>query len=404
MKAWDIERGEENIIIGMIDSGGDKNHVDGYNVWINKGEIPNNGKDDDNNGYIDDWWGFNFCYVKGGDNTYEPIDDCGHGTHCHGIAAAIGDNGTGIVGVAMENVKVMHVKFLNKYGYGTLDNAFKAILYAVDNGADIISMSWGARVPDTLPIPLLEEALKYAYENNCILVAAAGNNSQPVKFFSPANSKYVLTVAATTSKDKRAYFSNYGKEVEISAPGSQILSLNAENGWLSRYGPVIDEDYLVLSGTSMATPFVSGAAALLLSYNSHLSNEYIYRLLQETADEIEQDSCVIGPRLNIGRAMKKLRGEFPREILDVYVYPTIFFGNSITISYRLRGDGNISAGIYDILGRRIKTLINGKFEAGEYSITWDGRDDKNRVLPPGNYFILFRTEDENVSKKILYVK
>src|SRR3989344_857319 len=199
--AWDSTH-DSNIVVGIIDTGIDYNHEDlASNVWTNPGETPANGKDDDNNGFVDDIHGWDFAY---GDK--DPFDDNGHGTHVAGTIGAVGNNGLGVVGVNW-NVKIMPVKFLNSSGAGTGDTAARALLYANQMGFKITSNSWGGGANSQA----LYEAITVANNAGNLFIAAAGNNSSDNDLLPMYPSSYdlpnIISVAATDYKDQLASFS-----------------------------------------------------------------------------------------------------------------------------------------------------------------------------------------------------
>jgi subtilisin family serine protease len=278
--AWNTNTGA-GVIVAVVDTGIDYNHPDiASNVWINKGEIPNNGIDDDHNGYIDDVRGWDFIGATYTDpqQSNNPIDGNGHGTHVAGTIAAVGNNGIGVVGVAW-NAQVMAVKGLDNSGTGIDSTLGPAILYAANNGADIISASWGS----TSYSATIADAITYAYDLGAVIVVAAGNNSEDALNFYPAALPNVITVAASDPYDNLASFSNYGSKIDVAAPGVDILSLQAAGTAL---GAVVSPGYMRLSGTSMATPHVSGLAALILSQNATYSNEDVRQVLRVSATDV----------------------------------------------------------------------------------------------------------------------
>ncbi|MHC4693086.1 MAG: S8 family serine peptidase, partial [Planctomycetota bacterium] len=288
-EAWDIHTGSSEVIVAVVDSGVDYNHRDLQpNIWINSGEIPGNGIDDDRNGYIDDIYGYDFI-----NNDGDPYDDGAHGTHCAGTIAAEGDNGLDIAGVCW-NAKIMALKFLGSGGSGKTSDALTAFYYAVENGADVTSNSWGGGSYSNA----MKEAIDYAHSQGVIMVASAGNKNRDYPQY-PAYYDHMISVAATNSNDEKATFSNYGDWVDIAAPGVDILSLRAEN---TSKGTVYDDYTTIMSGTSMACPHVSGACALLLAAFSKITVDEVSDILRQSADPIEAGICQSG-RLNIFEAL-----------------------------------------------------------------------------------------------------
>lgn len=287
-QAWDITTGSADVIVAVIDTGVDYTHPDLVSqMWTNPGEVANNGIDDDNNGYIDDIYGFNFAQ-----NTNNPFDENGHGTHCAGIIAAKGNNAVGTAGISW-GAKIMACRFLGATGSGTVADAVEAINYAVANGARILNNSWGG----TGYSAALEAAIQNAKNHEVLFVAAAGNSAKNNDVTPHYPSSYpisnIIAVAATSHTDTLASFSCYGKQsVHIGAPGVSILS-TVPNGYAS------------YSGTSMAAPQVSGAAALLISMNPSMSLlELKDRLLWtgDAAASLDQKTAT-GRRLNTYNAL-----------------------------------------------------------------------------------------------------
>lgn len=279
-QAWDINRGDPDVIIAIIDTGVDYNHPDLVsNIWHNPKEIPNNNLDDDLNGYIDDDIGWDFVSVTSGGANGEdmgprdrdPMDFHGHGTHCAGIASASTNNNIGIAGVSW-GCKIMPLRagYKTPTGDGSLTttDTSSALYYAADNNADVISMSWGGSYSLTL-----QSAINYALRKGCVLVAAAGNESSSYPIY-PAAFDGVIAVAASDTNDQRAYFSNYGQWVDISAPGKNI------------YSTYLNNNYITMSGTSMATPLVAGVAGLIISQDHSLLPEQVNQRLIDSADDV----------------------------------------------------------------------------------------------------------------------
>jgi subtilisin family serine protease len=292
--AWDVTTGSTPVTVGVIDTGVDLSHPDlSGNIWINPGEncpgCRNDGIDNDGNGYVDDWRGWNFVA-----NTNNPADDNGHGTHVAGIAAASGNNGTGVAGVDW-GARIMPLKFLDANGQGTTANAISALLYATRMGARITNNSYGG---DTYS-QAMADAIAYADGRGDLLVTAAGNSgadldtapSYPASYTLPN----VLTVAATDNRDALASFSNVGAaSVDLAAPGVDVYSTWPGGGY--RYE----------SGTSMAAPFVSGAAALVESADPNATGVGVRALLDGSADADPALAGVTatGGRLDVSSAVR----------------------------------------------------------------------------------------------------
>jgi subtilisin family serine protease len=285
-KAWDTYTGSKNVVVGIVDSGVEYTHSDlASNIWTNPGEIANNGIDDDNNGYIDDVHGWNFVA-----NTNDPLDDNGHGTHVAGTIGAVGNNGVGVVGVTW-NTQIAALKFLDSDGGGYTSDAILAINYATKMGFDILNNSWGGGGYSQS----LKDAID-AYKG--VFAAAAGNsgtnNDTTASYPASYTSTNIIAVAATTSTDTKASYSNYGAtSVDLGAPGSSI------------YSTYLNNSYATLSGTSMATPQVSGAAALIKSYNPALTTAQIKSIILANVDKISSmtSKTVSGGRLNIANSL-----------------------------------------------------------------------------------------------------
>ena len=249
LEAWQVSQGSSNVVVGVLDSGVDYTHPDlASQMWVNPGEdcagCRSNGLDDDANGYVDDWRGWDFA---GNDN--DPMDDNGHGTHVAGTIGARQDS-QGVVGVSWR-VRLMPLKFIGANGEGTAADAVRAVLYAAANGAQITNNSYGG---DGFSQAMLD-AIQTSDAAGSLFVAAAGNdfsnNDEAPVYPADYDVPNVLTVAASDHFDRKAWFSNYGAaSVDLAAPGFGIYSTWPGGGYRSS------------DGTSMAAPHVAGAAAL----------------------------------------------------------------------------------------------------------------------------------------------
>ncbi len=335
--------GLSSVTVAVIDTGVDYTHPDlKANMWVNMAEIPNNGIDDDNNGYIDDIHGVDTIADNGGADGDEgdPMDDHGHGTHVAGIIAAC-NNKEGVVGIAY-NAKIMAVKAGQASGVFNQSDIAEAILYAYEMGADVINMSFGGPACSIA----VQDALATAY-TTASLVASAGNDGRHNELLPlalpnyPAALSYVIGVMSVDSRGVESVFTNYDVkaytpiEYEVYAPGEKIMS-TLPNG---RYG--------ALSGTSMAAPVVSGAAALLRSYFTDRDMYPSKFIMAQLCATSEEEAYCIDPRthgphnlpmiLDIYKALTNM----PKP--DVRLYDWYLFDNA-DIADGNSGDGVVDAG------------------------------------------------------------
>jgi len=333
VEAWDTSVGSDSIVVAITDTGIDLTHPDLVaNIWTNPGEdawtdpydpTTGNGIDDDLNGYVDDWKGYDFNgplpLIPIRDN--DPSDGVGHGTHCAGIVAARGDNGIGVTGVSW-NAKIMPLKIGPDTGLTlTIFVAAQAIDYAVANGADIISASWGGLAG----INTVRTAIENAHSAGVLFVAAAGNygtdNDGLLKFY-PASFDLanIIAVYATDDDDALADFSNFGRtKVDVSAPGVAILStMPTYEVYLNQHPYYYGMNYDYLDGTSMATPFVAGALAVLMShYPTETHMETRDRLFSGVNQIPALDgNTVTGGRINLNNSITSSYPDFPDDDQD----------------------------------------------------------------------------------------
>lgn len=315
--AWNETKGSEDVIVVIIDSGVDRTHEDLVdNMWINQNEIPENGIDDDGNGYVDDDHGLNLI-----DPGTDPMDVYGHGTSVATIIGAVGDNGLGIAGIAW-NVKIMAVKFMEPEQETTLSefisNAIKAIKYSIMMGADIINASWGfahfsVSLREFVLYHALGEVIHEAEEAGILFVAAVGNDSVNIEISPVYPACYelsnIISVVAADWNDGIAHFSNHGpRSADIAAPGVRIISA------------VPGDAYEYQEGTSMAAPFVTAVAVLIKAKYPNISLRDLKARILERADQISalEGSVCQGRRLN---AYKSLVDPSKKEIRVTPVLP-----------------------------------------------------------------------------------
>lgn len=293
-KAWRVTKGSKNIVVAVLDSGIDYTHKDlKNNMWINLQETVN-GKDDDNNGYVDDIYGWNFVSNNADPKTTSKSN---HGSHVAGIIGATGSNNTGIVGMA-PNVRMMALRFIGDSGTGSTSGAIRGIDYAVRKKVFAINNSWGSSGTSRA----LGDAILRAEKAGVLFLVAAGNGTNGVGFSIDRSAWYpaaytnsnVISVAATKSNDNLTAFSNFGlTKVDVAAPGAQILST------------VTNQAYQNMSGTSMATPLVTGLAVLVKAANPNLSHREVIQIIRGSVDRKANlfNKIASGGRVNAYRAV-----------------------------------------------------------------------------------------------------
>ncbi len=394
-EAWDITTGSSDVVIAIIDTGIDYNHIDlSANIWTNPGEIAGDGIDNDGNGFVDDVHGWDFANDDG-----NPLDDHGHGTHVAGTIGAVGGNATGVTGVNW-NVKMMAMKFLDGGGSGSTADAIYSINYITmmkrDYGINIVAAnnSWGGGGYSNA----LYQAVEQANDAGILFIAAAGNegtnNEVTPHYPSSLTNDNVISVASTTRTDSLSGFSCYGvTSVDLAAPGSYIYSTTPGN------------NYATYSGTSMATPHVTGVVGLLAAYNPNATAAEIKAAILAGVDEIVSlaGKTLTGGRLNAFKALQALGagggGEdvTPPSVLSVTPSGTTVQADMISVNFSeqldadsLEGsnfllrssgaDGVFDTGDDDIItietddisnpsGNWISLQLDGELDAGEYRLT-----------------------------------
>ncbi len=367
--AWDLLDSNSTSLIGIVDTGVDYLHPDlADNIYNNPGEIGLdefgndkrfNGIDDDGNGFIDDWMGWDF--VSGTDNSgqdNDPMAGNPHGTHVAGIAAAVTNNNYGIAGVAIQT-KILPVKIgADNPASRSVENAYDGLLYAAMMGADVINCSWGSSSGSQANA----EIVRVAQSFGSLIVAAAGNDNQFTKFY-PAAYPEVLSVACVDNNDNRAYFSNFHPYINISAPGVNL------------YSTMPFEQFAFMSGTSMSSPVVAGVSALVnMKYNSPSAN-VITEIIKANSDNIDKKNHGYIGKIGKGRvnALKALKGDYMKSLI-LLDYEIIDQNN----------DGMLDIGERIYINLTIKNVLD-TLKALEIEI---GEDTKYRLkFSKSNYFV-----------------
>lgn len=435
-EAWDTETGDSSIIVAIIDSGTRYYHPDlggagaswsnpggaRGNMWINHAELSGStGVDDDDNGYIDDWIGYDFvdgahsCWPSEDCNTKDndPRDFNGHGTHTagivgmltndgYGMAGLAGGWGTGVATVRGNGVRIMALRAGYSYDYQgkeqgavPMDAAAEALYYAARNGARIACCSWGSSNSGGLAA-----AVAYFLAQGGLIFVAAGNDGTTTADYLNGRGD-CISVAATDENDRAASFTRYGPWVDICAPGRHVYATDhdhtnpASNIWASR------------SGTSMAAPMAAGVAALIWSRYPTWSAREVQNRLYLSADDIDADLTApyVGNmgagRVNANTAIDM--GSTPAAPLpdDFGVdqnYPNPF--NPVTtIRFRLARAAHIELTVYNALGQYVTRLANAPYDAGQYDVRWDAQD-----MASGVYFYRLRAGDRSATRSMLLLK
>jgi PKD repeat protein len=293
--AWDVVTGTQTVVIALVDSGFDLDHPDlAGRLWVNPGEIPGNSLDDDNNGYVDDVNGWNF--VHGSNNL---SDGNGHGTQVAGVVAATANNGAGIAGLCW-NCRIMPVRVMADSGISNYSDIAAGVIYAANKGAKVINLSLGGYAYSNA----LRDAVNYAVSRGAVVVGGAGNDNVATPFY-PAAYENVIAVAATDTDDRKGNFSNYGEWVDLSAPGSDIMTT------------FLGGDWGTVNGTSLSAPFVSGLAALIFSRWQDWTPAMVRNQLEQTADTIDALNQAYSGKLGAGRINAAAALQEPHPVLTI---------------------------------------------------------------------------------------
>jgi subtilisin family serine protease len=390
VQAWDVFTGDPDLEIGIIDSGIDYTHPDlAQNLWTNPGEIPGNGVDDDLNGYVDDVHGYDFVNGDG-----DPFDDNGHGTHVAGTIAAVGNNGVGVTGVCWRS-RLVAIKFLDALGGGSTAGAIAALQYAVTVGARLTNNSWGG---GSFSQALLD-AIEAAGSAGELFIATVGKSGIDIDAFPtyPASyaTPYIVAVTYSDADDNLGPNANYGAtSVDLAAPGVDILSTLPGN----QYG--------LLTGTSMATAYVTGVCALVMGRFPALGALAVKDRVMSTVD--------VRPGL-MGRMVSNGRvNAFLAEVTAVdepagaglslgAAFPNPAVQNS-TLAFELPRAGRARLEVFEGAGRRVAVLVAGVLTAGRHLVAWDGSDGAHLRSAPGIYWARLTFENQHATRAFVRIR
>jgi len=389
--AWDFIRSPQtrHSVVAIIDTGLNLDHPEIQdNLWVNEPEDLNNnrrldpgdinGIDDDDNGFVDDVVGWDFA---GNDNDPQEIHP--HGTGVGACVSAVTDNGT--LGAAIGfGVRLMPVKAINDHGQ--LVEGYLSMLYAADNGAQIINCSWG--------LPLFQEyeqAIVDAVWAEDVVIVAAGGEGNALTY--PAAYEHVVAVSATDQFDQVTPFSPYGEYIDICAPGMNILTV-----W--------GDDLSILSGVSFSAGIVSGTIGLLRAQHPQLDNAATVQLMEQSADPIDDLNPGYAGMLGAGR-INAFVGVVSAQAIDdsakisdghLICHPNPFNAR-VQVGFRLAEQSRVTVAIYDTRGRKVTTLLGGVRVSGDHVVIWDAA-----ATASGTYFLVLTTQDRRSVRKLSLVK
>jgi subtilisin family serine protease len=413
--AWDVEQGNASTRIGIMDTGVDTGHPDlASKIWTNPGEIPANGIDDDDNGYVDDLHGWDFGEDDADPNPHAAPDpavfdlDVGfHGTFVAGIAAAATNNAEGIAGAA-RNCPIVPLKVVNSAGEITLEAITEAFGYATTNHIEVLNISLGTG--DSTGVAEYFQALvDAATAAGVLVVASAGNDGTADPNF-PAACTGVLSVAATTAANERAEFSNHGPLVRIAAPGAAMWSAIARNYDVDEFSQLFYEvffgwdgvrPYMGGDGTSFSAPLVAGACALVRSQHPEWPPLVVGSHMVATGDAVTYDEP-IGPKLNVLRAvtdptLSAPTAAFANYTLNVMPNPS---SQGAIIRFGLPAAGRARLRVFDCAGRLTREFPSEEMSAGSHALSWDGTDEHGEPASPGLYVVRLDTPGGTILRKL----
>jgi len=407
-EAWDIERGDGAVVIGIIDSGIDYVHADlDTKIWSNDDETVD-GLDNDENGYVDDVRGWDFVSASSpscmdpdcSDEDNDPMDGYGHGTWVSGVAGAETDNGLGIAALCPGCVLMPCRACWRDYYGGDCDMYAIAygIFYATENGAKVInvSLAWNPMQDQCYTNGTFDAVLDYAYESGATVVAAAGSSNSSW-FAYPACYPTVIGVASHDPNGARSFFSNYGDWVDVAAPGLDIKTTDLGG-------------YITISGTSFSSAYVAALAGLLLSARPDLTPDQVREIIMDSSEDREywQSVPIAAGRVNAYNALvtagvdEAHAASLASVFLSGYPNPS---NPATAIRYALPQAAKVSLAVYGISGRLVRVLERSRSRAaGEHVVVWDGRDDSGARVASGAYFYRLEADGQAAALKMILVQ
>ena len=400
--AWDISQGDTSVVLGIVDSGSDLDHPDlAANIKYNYAEIPNDMIDNDGNGYIDDWRGWDFAgpnYLSlSEDNDPNIVSSyCEHGSHVSGCASQVTNNGVHGAGIGFKCKLLISKHGADNdntgSGYSYVYNTNAGLTYCYQNGAKVMNCSFGG----TAPSSYTQLVINNAWANGVITVASAGNEGSNAPRY-PASYQNVISVASTTSSDTKSWFSNYHSTVDVCAPGSSILSTLYNN------------NYAYFDGTSMSAPITSGTVALIRSnFPSYTPEQVVTRLLTGCDSIYNINPGYVGllgaGRINAFKSLQPLTSisqnglEVPSLFKLGQNYPNPF-NPSTKINFSLPKSGEVKLTVYDSKGSEVETLVNENKQAGNYTVSFNAS-----FLSSGLYFYKLTSGGYSEVKKMTFIK
>jgi len=417
-EAWDVEKGGSSVTIGIMDTGVDLGHPDlATKIWVNPGEIPGNGLDDDGDGYVDDVNGWDFGNDDADPNPepmFDPngIDIAFHGTFVAGIASAATDNGQGIAGAGW-NCRIVPLKVANAAGDITAEAVAPAFLFAAAHHVSVLNMSLGG--PGDPGVPEFFQALVDVADSAGVLcVAAAGNDGASTPTY-PAGCSRVLSVGAMDFGNTRASFSNFGSWVRIAAPGASMWSSICRNYVVDDFSQIIyilffgwdgENPYMFGDGTSFACPLVAGACGLVRHHFPSLTPAQVATRVIATGDAITFDQP-IGPKLNAYSAVTAQLvavADAPTGRLGLDRIAPNPFRSSTVLAFTTVAPGPVRLRLYDLGGRQVAEIVNESLPAGSFTRTWNGASADGRRVASGVYVAVLETGGLRARQKLVLVR